>query len=223
MTWLAAVALAVVVAALGYVAVGYQHHLYREPEFRENKLSGRRRQVFGLGLAATTGIAALLALRPGHYDLGAAIVVAAFAFGLLALASTDFERKRIPNKLSYPLIVAAAALCWVWPDRSVADIWIGAAAAMGAAAGLYVLGVAFGKLVGVDATVFGVGDVKLMLLLGLLLGLPAVFTALVVGAILAGLPSIPLTIMGKGRTTFSYGPFLVAGGLLPLLWPDRFV
>ena len=88
---------------------------------------------------------------------------------------------------------------------------------------MFFLGVLFGRLIGVNAVVFGMGDVKLVLLLGLLLGLPAVFTALIVGTILAGLPSIPLTIMGRGRSTFSYGPFLIAGGLLPLLWPDNFV
>jgi len=223
MTWLAALALAVVVAALGYVVVGYQHYLYREQEFRDNRLSGRRRRLFGLGLAATTGTVTVLAFRPDHYDVGPAAVVVAFSFGLLLLASTDFERKRIPNKLSYPLIVAAAAACWVWPDRLVADIWFGAAAAIGTAAGIYLLGVIFGKLVGVNLTVFGLGDVKLMLLLGLLLGLPAVFTALIYGAILGGLPSIPMVLMGKGKRVFSYGPFLIAGGLIPLLWPGPFV
>ena len=109
MTWAIASAISIAAAALAYGAVGLQHHLYRETEFSEEKLRGRRRRVYGAGLSVLTAATTLLALRPGHYDLEPAIVVAVFAFGLLILASTDIERKRIPNNLSYPMIVAAAA------------------------------------------------------------------------------------------------------------------
>ena len=221
--WLPAIVAGVAAAAFGWLAAGQQHRLYRELDFRQNPAGGRRLFAFRIGLGATAGVIAFLALRPDHYDAGPAVVAAAFAVLLAVLASTDFERKRIPNAVSYPAILAAAALCWVWPDRSIGDIWLGAGVAVGVAAVLTFGGLAVGLALRVRQAAFGLGDAKLIVLLGLLLGWPAILGGLFVGVIAAGVPALALMLLGRSRSIFSYGPFLALGGVVALLWPDRFV
>lgn len=207
----------------GWFAAAYQHLLYREPQFRAEHLAGRRLLFVRILLAIACGAAAGLALRPGHYELGPALLTAVFALALLVLASTDFERKRLPNKLMYPTIVLAAAFSWAWPDRDVEHIFLGAGAAIGIAIALFAFGVLTGALLRVRATAFGLGDVKLIILLGLLSGWPAFFPALLYGVLAAGAVSLALIVRGRSKTVFSYGPYLVLGGLVVLLWPSTFV
>jgi len=221
--WLPAIFAGVAAAAFGWLAAGWQHYLYREDEFRQNPARGSRLVAFRLGLGAAAGAVSFLALRPDHYDAGAAAATAAFAVALMLLASTDFERKRIPNVVSYPAILAAGAVCWVWPDRSVAEIWLGAGIGLGAAAVLTLGGVAVGLAMRVRQAAFGLGDAKLIVLLGLLLGWPALLLGLFLGMIAAGVPALALMVLGRSRSVFSYGPFLAFGGVVALLWPERFV
>jgi leader peptidase (prepilin peptidase) / N-methyltransferase len=206
--------------AFGSVAAGFQHLLYRNAEHRENPASGRKLLVMRvlLGLACAAVIA--LALRPNHYDAGPALLTAAFGVVLLVIASTDFERRIIPNRLSYPAIVAAILFCWAWPDRSVADVAIGGGVALGIGALLFVVGLFVG---GGAGGALGLGDVKLALLIGLIVGWPLVTTALIFGVVIAGVPALVLMLAGKGKGYFSYGPYLVAGALIVMLWPGRFL
>jgi leader peptidase (prepilin peptidase)/N-methyltransferase len=222
MEWALCVGAAVVCAVFGWFAAGYQHLLYRQPEYRDNPAAGRRLLVMRVLLAVGCGLAGGIAFRPDHYDFGPALLTAVFALVLLVLSSTDFERRIIPNNLSYPAIAAAAAFCWAWPDRDVTDILTGAAFAVGVGIALFGFGEAVGRMLGVNATPFGMGDVKLIILIGLLLGWPVVLTGLFIGVILAGLPALVLIVIGRGRGVFAYGPYLALGGLVGLLWFDRF-
>ncbi len=207
--------------AIGAFAAGEQWRLYSEEVHRSEPLSGRRlwvaRALVGLASAAVAG----LAFRPDHYEFGPALLTAAFGMVLVVLSSTDFERRRLPNRLMYPALIAAGAFCWAWPDRSAADIGIGFAVAGGIALGLYLLGAAFGAMLGVSETPFGFGDVKLIALEGLLLGWSAVLSALFLGVLLAGVPALVMILMGGAKKTFSYGPYLAAGCLVVLLFYDR--
>lgn len=209
--------------AFGWFAAAYQHLLYREPTFREEHLAGRRLLTVRLLLAMACSLSAGLALRPGHYALGPAILTAGFSLSLLVLASTDFERKRLPNKLMYPTVGLALAFAWAWPDRDVKHIVAGAGLALGIAVALFAFGAVTGALLGVRATAFGLGDVKLIVLLGLLCGWPAFFPALLYGVLSAGVVSVVLLLRGRSKSVFSYGPYLILGGLVVLLWPSQFL
>jgi prepilin signal peptidase PulO-like enzyme (type II secretory pathway) len=221
MEWALCLGAAVVCAVFGWFGAGYQHLLYRQPEYRDKPAAGRKLLVMRVLLAAGCGVAGGLAFRPEYYDFWPALLTAAFALVLLVLASTDFEHRIIPNNLSYPAIAAAAALCWAWPDRDVSDVLIGLGFAVGVAVVLWGFGQVVGALLGVTATPFGIGDVKLIVLIGLLLGWPVVMTALFIGVILAGVPAIALMVSGRGRGVFAYGPYLALGGLVGLLWYER--
>jgi len=204
----------------GAFAARLQHHLYRNPEHRHNPAAGRRLLVMQAALGLSCAAAVGLALRPDHYDIGPAVLTAVLSLLLLVLASTDFERRIIPNRLSYPGMVLALVFAWAWPDRSVVDIVAGAGFAVGVAGVLFALGLVFG---GGGSGALGMGDAKLVVLLGLVLGWPLVMSALFIGVIAAGIPAIAMLLAGRRRSYYSYGPYLVLGGLIALLWPGRFL
>jgi len=83
---------------IGVVAAGEQWRLYSEPEFRKGRFRGRRlliaRALVGISCALVAGIA----FRPDYYDLGPAVLTAVFGIALVVLSSTDFERRRLPNR-----------------------------------------------------------------------------------------------------------------------------
>lgn len=209
-------------AAAGAVVPLHQHRLYRAPEHRSNPASGLKLRVLQAFCLLATGAAWGLAFRPGHYDALPAALTAAFSLVLVVLSSTDFDRRIIPNRLSYPAIAAAAALCWAWPDRDVSDIALGAAVALGIAASMVALGTVVAALLGVKDIAFGMGDAKLIVLIGLLTGWPGVLTALFYGVLLAGGAAFVFLLRRGWRTVFSYGPYLAAGGIIVMLWIENF-
>ena len=218
MEWLPAILGAVAGVAFGWAVPGFQHHLYREAAHRGAPARGRTLLGLRLFLMLSAAAALFFAFRPGHYGAGPALATGGFALGLLTLASTDFERRLLPNRLMYPALAAAAALSWAWPDRDIAEVALGAAVALGAGALLFGVGLLAGGQGGL-----GMGDVKLMLLVGLLTGWPLVVPALCLGVLLGGVPAFALTLAGRGRRYFSYGPYLAAGALVVLLFPGRFL
>jgi len=202
---------------LGWAFAGYQHLLYRQPEYRANPARGRRLLAHRLFLAASMAATGGLALRPGHYDAGPALLSLGFAWVLCVLSSTDLERRIIPNRLTYPAVAIAVLLAWAWPDRSLASSLVGGAVGFLAGVALFAAGVLVAR-----AGAFGLGDVKLMLLAGLLTGWPGIFTALLIGLCAAGVPALILTLTGRGRTYFAYGPYLALGALVVMLFPHTF-
>jgi leader peptidase (prepilin peptidase) / N-methyltransferase len=69
----------------------------------------------------------------------------------------------------------------------------------------------------------GAGDVKLAGVIGLMVGYPLVFFALVWGIVLGGVAAIFLLLRRRGsaKSYMAYGPYLALGALfvLWLLWP----
>jgi len=200
--------------AFGWFAARYQHLLYRQPEYHANPAQGRKLLSLRLFLATSTGLAGALAFRPDHYDAGPALLTLVFAWVLCVQSSTDFERRIIPNRLTYPAIAGALLLAWAWPDRGAWDVWLGGGIGLAAGVTLFLLGTLAAR-----GEAFGMGDVKLMTLVGLLSAWPAVVPALFIGVLAAGIPGLALTLAGRGRSYFSYGPYLAFGGLVAILFP----
>ncbi len=222
-----ALGLCLSVAALagvgGWFAAGYQHVLFRDPVQRRTPATGRRLLVLRTFLAASSALVAGLALRPGHYHAGPALLTVGFGLAFCVAASTDFDRRLIPDWISLPAAAAALAFAWAWPDRSVADIVAGGGFALGIAVVLVVLGVAVGGALGARATPFGIGDAKLILLIGLVCGWPGVMSALLYGMILAGVVAVVILVRRGAKSVYAYGPYLALGALIVLLWPEKFV
>jgi leader peptidase (prepilin peptidase)/N-methyltransferase len=222
MEWLPALLGGLVALPAGWVMGRYQHLLYRQPRFRAEPLRDGAWRRLPFVVAAVLAGAIVLALRPDHYDAGPALLTALFATVLIVLSSCDFERRIIPNNLVQPAILAALLLCWAWTDRSVADCLWGGAFGLAVGGGLFALGMLTGSLMGISITPFGLGDVRLIIFMGLLTGWPAIMTVLFIGVILGGVPALAMMFTGRSRRAYSYGPYLAAGGLYALLFMERF-
>ncbi len=163
------------------------------------------------------GAAALFATAELVIDgFGPALLAGAFATVFLALTFTDLDRRLIPNRVVYPSILLAAALSWVWPDVSVVQIFAGGLVAVIIAAALLIFSLPFG------ANAFGMGDVKMIVLMGLVTGLPSVVVAVFVGTLTAGAASALLLVLRlKGRKDYiPHGPFLAIGAVTALFWGE---
>lgn len=139
-----------------------------------------------------------------------------FLAGTASLALIDARTKLLPNRILYP--VAATSFGLLTAAAATGGEWARLGIALGAAA---VLVLAFGVLH--SLTSLGRGDVRLVGPLGLVLGWIGpgiVVTGLLFGMLTAALAATYLLLtrrMGRGEM-LAYGPFLIGGAWLALLW-----
>lgn len=147
-------------------------------------------------------------------ELGAGLLGGVFATIFFTLALTDLETRLLPNRIIYPSVMIAVALSWVWPDTSVVEILAGGGVAVALAVLLLLLSIPFGS----DA--FGMGDVKMIILMGFVLGVPSVVVGVVLGTLAAGVGAALLLVTGlRSRKDYiPHGPFLAIGAILALWW-----
>ena len=71
----------------------------------------------------------------------------------------------------------------------------------------------------------GWGDVKLALFMGLLLGWPRIIVALFTAFLTGAIAGIILVVTGKKglKQTIPFGPFLIAGTGVGLIWGEKLV
>jgi leader peptidase (prepilin peptidase)/N-methyltransferase len=158
-----------------------------------------------IALAAAMAAAALLRL-----GLTPHAVMAAGALALLVLLSAiDLQARILPNRL---LVPATAAILVAQLALSPGQALEGVLAGLGAA--LLVLAPTF-----VNPKAMGMGDVKLVAFLGVLLG-AAVFPAIMLG-FLATAPVVAVLVMRRGlaawRAPLPLGPFLALGAAIVVL------
>jgi prepilin signal peptidase PulO-like enzyme (type II secretory pathway) len=190
--------------------VGYVVHGGRCPDCSE------RLPLHSLVLAP--GAAAMFVVSALVFDDLAGTVLGGF-FGtvFLTLTLTDLERRLLPNRIVYPSILIAIAVSWAWPDSSVVDVLAGGLVAIGIAVGLLMLSLPFG------AGAFGMGDVKMIVLIGFVVGLPAVAVGVVLGTLAAAVVTLGLIafrLVGR-RDYVPHGPFLAFGALLAMWWGEE--
>lgn len=163
-----------------------------------------RAGLLGAGVVALLlPLAARRAEQPLHFTLLAAAIVA-----LVALAVCDATTMLLPNRIMYPAIGAALLAAGLWPDHSFQASIAGGLAGFGVMLAFFII------LPG-----FGAGDVKLCGLIGLIVGWPALWPALVAGVLCNGLIVAAGLATGRLRLhgAMPYGPGLIAGALLALL------
>jgi leader peptidase (prepilin peptidase)/N-methyltransferase len=142
-----------------------------------------------------------------------AFVAAGLSALLLALATIDLEHMILPDRLTYPGIVVGIAIQpWIQ--------WVGVKGALvGAALGAGILLVAYGGwwLVRREEGL-GLGDVKMLALVGAFLGWRGVVVALFLGALAGAAVGLALMIARRGdvKSRLPFGTFLAAGALVAL-------
>ena len=137
-----------------------------------------------------------------------AAVAALFCVALVAVSATDLEHRIIPNKIVLP---AAVAVLVAQTTLHPSPEWT--LAALGASGFLFIAALAY-------PAGMGMGDVKLALLMGAMLGRTA-GVALMIGMVAALVPGLFLLARHgqKARKMgIPFGPFLALGSVVALFW-----
>lgn len=201
---------AVVGLAADRLAVRWPEHDPEEPEHPPGRPIGWRTAV-----VMTTGAVAF-ALLPARFagDPLALVVFGAWFVTLVIGLATDLDQRLLPDALTLPVIPIALVYAFSGLNPLVGDGWIGAViAAIAIPAVLYLPSIPFG------AGAFGMGDVKLLVGVGLLLGLARAVGGVLSGLLLAGVVLVVLLAAKRiGRRSYvPFGPFLIIGALWAVL------
>ena len=174
-------------------------------------------------------------------SLLAAIGMMILSWLLVALAALDAEHLWLPDALTLPGIglglAIEAAKAWLgssiysngafgWPYF---DVVSHAIAALGAACLILIIRWTY-RLIRKQEGI-GLGDAKLMALLGAWLGLPGAFLAFAIGVILGSIIALTLLAIPKSRrspqawamTRLPLGTFLCIGGIISALWSQPII
>lgn len=169
-----------------------------------------------------------------------------FAAVMISLVFIDAEHMILPNVITYPLFVFAFLVRIVYPivfqENYFSDMAFGPLASMagypawsvslvgavlGALAGggsLWLVGEIWKRLRGVEA--MGLGDVKMMLGVGALLGWRLAVLAIFLGAFSGAVIGVAVIAKQKDRdlqTQIPFGIFLGIGSLLALLFGEQLI
>lgn len=134
---------------------------------------------------------------------------------LVLILITDIERRLILNVVTYPAILLAFIASFFTPGMK----WWSALTG-GAIGFIFFLGTALVGNAIFGSGAMGGGDVKLAAFVGLIIGFPLVVETLVLTILIgAGVSLILLVTRVRSlRDYIPYGPFLVAGAMVTLLW-----
>jgi leader peptidase (prepilin peptidase)/N-methyltransferase len=170
-------------------------------------------RVAGTAVAAAAALAAAPALAGVRPAAGALVW---FGGAAVVLAGVDLACHRLPDRVTYPATVACAALLLV--DAAVTGT--GPALLRAVVAAVVSLAVAAAARL-VSPAGLGLGDVKLLGLLGLVLGWAGwgvLMAAVVVGFLTGALGSLVLMAVGRAgwRTAVPFGPPLLSGAYVAL-------
>ena len=198
------IAAAAVFAVIG--AIAERVASFWPPDEALRRPPGARSVAVALLAAIAAGAIAWRSALPVWVTL----VYLAFLAPMVFLAATDLEQRRLPHVLLDPVIVASLLFVPFNPALKPLDAVIGAGVALAflGVTGLIIRG-------GI-----AMGDLYLIVPIGLLLGWPAIFTAIFLGALLSAVVGIGLLVTRRAgmRSYIPFGPFLVAGLVLALVW-----
>ena len=140
---------------------------------------------------------------------------------LIILAVYDLRWMILPDKVVYPAIgIALVQLVLLAAWGGTYHVWVGPLIAAALAGGAFwiLASVADGKLM-------GGGDVKLVFLMGLMLGIQRTGLALFIGFDTAALVGIALILLRLRKRTdyLPFGPFLIAGIYVAYLWGSSII
>lgn len=147
-----------------------------------------------------------------------AVMMAAFLSLMPAIAWIDIEHRIIPNRITYPAFIAFVVyvvVAWLFDGGTdPARALIGA---------LLYAGVLF--VVAIVSRGMGMGDVKLALVIGIVLGalgLRFVGVAAAGAVLFGGLGGIVALASGRNRKAMiPFGPYMAAGAVVAAFWGER--
>ena len=186
----------------------------RWPEHDEEHPPGRAVD-WRTGLTALVGAVALglLPVRFGSDPL-AALVFGAWFVTLIVGLATDLDQRLLPDLLTLPLIPVALVYA-----LSGANPLVGSELALAVVAAVAIPAVLFVPSIPFGTGAFGIGDVKLLVGVGLLVGGSRALSSVVFALLLSGVVLVVLLAARRiGRRTYvPFGPFFIVGALWAVL------
>ncbi|MEJ2550754.1 MAG: prepilin peptidase [Anaerolineales bacterium] len=134
---------------------------------------------------------------------------------LIVILVIDLEHQKIFNRVVYPAIGFALIFALIYPEPTLGERLLGGLLGSGL---LFLLAIIY-------PTGMGMGDVKLMGFIGLVVGFPYVILALFLSFVLGGLISGVLLMAGRigRRDPIAFAPFLALGALTTLFYGEQIV
>jgi leader peptidase (prepilin peptidase)/N-methyltransferase len=137
-----------------------------------------------------------------------------YFLALTLLLATDLDQRLLPDVITLPLIPITAVAAVSGSNPLVAgDLLPAVAAAIAIPGLLFLLSIPFG------AGAIGMGDLKLLVSVGLLTGLGRATIGVIAGALLSGV--VILALLATRRVTLRsyipFGPFLIIGAFWSVL------
>jgi leader peptidase (prepilin peptidase)/N-methyltransferase len=212
-TLLTAVVAFLVGGALGWWPLAAWTQRSLKGELPNERMPLRTVRIAGAVITAVTFSA--LALRFGLTWIVPALLV--FAASATVLTLVDLGEKRLPNAVIFPTLGVVALL--LVPASWATGSWIAMLWAVIGSAAMFAL---YFLLALISPSSMGMGDVKLALVIGLLLGwfgLTAWLFALLAAFVVGGLVAIVALLMRRVtlRGSIPFGPSMLAGALIALL------
>jgi len=185
----------------------------------QRSMKGERmplRSVRVAGAVITAVTFGLLAWRFGLVWILPALLVFTAASTVLALV--DLAEKRLPNAVIFPTLGVVAVL--LVPPTWASGEWIALLWAIGGSAAMFAV---YFILALISPSSMGMGDVKLALVIGLLLGwfgLNAWLIGLLAAFVVGGLVAIVALVLRRVtlRGSIPFGPSMLVGTLMALLF-----
>ncbi len=146
--------------------------------------------------------------------------MAVFTSALIVLAFIDYDHKLLPDKIVFPTAAVGLVYAAFRPDMSLGQALLGAAVGGGfllLVFGLYYL---VRRKEGL-----GMGDVTMMVMVGLYLGWPKTVLTLILGSFAGALAGAVVMAVRKKDLQFAlpFGTFLAPAAYVALVWGDRII
>ncbi len=208
-------ALAAVLGVAGFVlGLAADRLAVRWPEHDEEHPPGRRVDWRTAACASIGALAfGLLPSRFGGDPLALAVFGAWFVTLVVGLA-TDLDQRLLPDLLTLPVIPVALVYA-----LSGANPLVGSELVLAVAAAILIPAVLFLPSIPFGVGAFGIGDVKLLVGVGLLAGGSRALGSVISALLVAGVVLVILLAARRiGRRTYvPFGPFFILGALWAVL------
>jgi leader peptidase (prepilin peptidase)/N-methyltransferase len=143
-----------------------------------------------------------------------------FASACLALAAIDAEFQILPDKITLTGIAAGLLLSFFSRTRSPGSALLGAAIGAG---GLYLVAFLYERIAGQEG--MGLGDVKMLGMIGAFLGARGVLVSVLLASLSGSVVGLAAIALGRGdrKMRLPFGVFLAAGGVAAFFFGDPLV
>lgn len=149
-------------------------------------------------------------------ETGDRLVLGIYLGALMVLLATDLDQRLLPDVITLPLIPYALVVVLLGWDPLLAGKELGLASAIAAGIGAPVVLLITDRLFG---GALGMGDVKLAVSLGLMLGITRLLTGFLIATVAGAAILLLLMALGRvgRRTPVPFGPILIGAAVVGMI------